>query len=115
LLDVGLQGFEPGARHAFAQGVDGVAHAASRIVERPASRARGRAAAAPARLLARHLAVGPAHHAVELPAHGIEPGGDDGAGIARILLQTGKARSRRLLAGDQAPPETVAEADRPDR
>ena len=93
----------------------GIAHAAARIVERPAAGARGRAAAAAARLLARHLAVRPAHHAVELAAHGIEPRGDHGAGVARILLQAGKARARRLLAGDQAPPEAVAEADRPDR
>ena len=95
--------------------VIGIAHAAPRVVERAAPGARGRAAAAAARFLARHLAVGPAHDAVELAAHGIEPRGDDGAGIARILLQAGKAGARRLLAGDQAPPEAVAEADRPDR
>ena len=95
--------------------VIGIAHAAARIVERPAAGARGRAAAAAARLLARHLALRPAHHAVELAAHRIEPRGDDGAGVARVLLQAGEARARRLLAGDQAPPEAVAEADRPDR
>ena len=92
-----------------------IAHAAARVVERPAAGAGGRAAAAAARLLARHLAVRPAHHAVELPAHGIEPRGDHGAGVAGVLLQAGKARARRLLARDQAPPEAVAEADRPDR
>src|SRR5262249_24455288 len=114
LLDVGLQRLEPGARHAVAQRVDRIAHAAARIVEGPAPSTRWRAAAAATVLLAAHLAVGPADHAVELTAYGIEPRRDHGGRVARILLKAGKAGARCLLAGNQAPPEAVAETDRPD-
>src|SRR5215471_17397940 len=80
----------------------------------PSPSARRCAAAAATVLLAGHLAVRPADHAVELTAYGIEPGRDHGGRIARILLKAGKAGARCLLAGDQAPPEAVAEPDRPD-
>src|SRR5262249_42728205 len=115
LIDVGAHRIEPGPRHAVAQRADLVAHAAPGIVERPAAGARGRAAAAAARLLALHLAVRPRDELVELSFCAPARGGDGGAPTARTLLQPGRARACRLLAGDQAPPEAVAEANRPDR
>src|SRR5690606_28061288 len=114
VLDLGLNGLEPRPHHAIAHRDNGVAHAHPGVVERPAPGPRRRAAAAAARLLAGHLAFGPAHHAVELRTDRIEPRGDDRAGVACVLLQAGKSGAGRLLARDQAPPEPVSEADRPD-
>jgi hypothetical protein len=34
--------------------------------------------------------------------------------VPRILLQAGKAGARRFLSGNEAPPEAVAEANRPE-
>ncbi len=84
------------------------------IVERSAAGAGGGAATAAACFLALHLAVGPGDDVVELRTDGVETGGDGGAGVARVLLQARKAGAGRFLARDEAPPEAVAEADRPD-
>ena len=114
LLDVGLHRLEPGSRHAVAQRANRIAHGASRVVERAAPSARGGAATAAAGLLARHLAVRPTDDAVELAAHRVEARRDDGTRVPRVLFEPREPDARCLLAGDQAPPESVAKADRPD-
>ncbi len=113
-LDVGLHRREPGVRHAVAQRGDEIAHARRALVERAAASPGRRAAAAAAGFLARHLAVRPSDHAVELDFTASSRAAIDGAHRARPPAGR-HARARGLLAGDQAPPEAVAETDRPHR
>jgi CheY-like chemotaxis protein len=113
-LDIGLHGLEPRLRHAVAQASNGVANAPARVVKWPLAGAGCDAATAATGFFARHLAFGPGDDVVELAAHGIEACGDDSARIACVFLQSGEAGARRFLAGNQAPPESVAESDRPD-
>ena len=113
-IDVRLHGGQPAANHAVPERGHRVAHAAAGVVQRPASRPGTGAATPAAAFLPGHLAFGPGHHVVELAAHGIKTRRNRRTCIARILLQAGKAAAGRFLAGDKAPPEPVAEPDRPD-